>query len=176
MKEVSVWRTAFACLLGAALALALYQHFWGKRISAQTATLTYILIPWITGDDAGYSTLLSIQNTSFDPFGNSPVNGSCAADAYTNSTHYGPGSLGSFNAGTTTTLTEAQIATATGISLANSGDRAYLFITCNFPFAQAQLDFINPGGVVTFMPGQVVPSSQTNPQSPPSPKKPANSR
>jgi hypothetical protein len=169
MKEVSIWRAAFACILGAALSLALYQHFWAKRISAQTATTTTILLPWITGDDAGYSTLVSIQNTSMDPFGNSSVNGTCTADAYTGSTHYGPGSLGTFNAGTTTTLTEAQIGTATGITLANSGQRAYMFITCNFPFAQAQFVFVNPGGVVTFMPGQVVPSNQTNPQLPPSP-------
>jgi hypothetical protein len=169
MREVSVWRAAFACLLGTLLVFALYQHFWAKRISAQTATTTTILLPWITGDDAGYSTLVSIQNTSMDPFGNSGVNGTCTADAYTNSTHYGPGSLGTFNAGTTTTLTVAQIETATGISLANSGQRAYMFITCNFPFAQAQFVFVNPGGVVTFMPGQVVPSSQTNPQLPPSP-------
>jgi hypothetical protein len=106
-----------------------------------------------------------------DPFGSAGVNGTCTADAYENGTHYGPGALGTFDAGTTTTLTEAQIGTATGIALANSGQRAYLFITCNFPFAQAQMDFVNPGGVVTFMQGQVVPSSQTNPQLPPSPAK-----
>jgi hypothetical protein len=171
MREVSIWRAACACLLGAVLVFALYQHFWAKRISAQTATTTTILLPWITGDDAGYATLVSIQNASFDPFGNSPVNGACVADAYTGSTHYGPGSLGSFNAGTTTTLTEAQIASATGITLANSGQRAYMYVTCNFPYAQAQLLFVNPGGVVTFMQGQIVPSSQTNPQLPPSPAK-----
>jgi len=172
MREVSVWRTAFACLLGAALALALYQHFWAKRISAQSATTTKILIPWITGSDAGYTTLVSIQNTSMDPFGGAGVNGTCTADAYTNGTHYGPGSLGTFDAGTTTTITEATIGTAIGLSLANSGDRAYLFLTCTFPFAQAQMDFVGPGGVVTFLQGQVVPSSQTNPQAPPSRNKP----
>jgi hypothetical protein len=171
MREVSIWRAACACLLGAVLVFALYQHFWAKRISAQTATTTTILIPWFTGDDAGYSSLLSIQNTSMDPFGNSGVNGTCTADAYANSTHYGPGSLGTFNAGTTTTLTEPQIGTATGITLANSGQRAYLFVTCNFPFAQAEMVQVNPGGVVTFIQGQVVPSSQTNPQLPPSPAK-----
>jgi hypothetical protein len=169
MKEVSIWRTAFACLLGALLAFGLYQHFWAKRISAQTVTTTTILLPWITGSDAGYSTLVNIQSTSMDPFGSAGVNGTCTADAYTNGTHYGPGALGTFDAGTTTTLTEAQIGTATGVSLANSGQRAYLFITCNFPYAQAQFVFVNPGGVVTFMQGQVVPSSQTNPQLPPSP-------
>src|SRR5579863_2643128 len=141
MREVSIWRAASACLLGTVLALALYQHFWAKRISAQTATTTTILLPWITGSDAGYTTLVSIQNTSMDPFGSAGVNGTCTADAYANGTHYGPGALGTFDAGTTTTFTEAQIGTATGLTLANSGQRAYLFITCNFPFAQAQMDF-----------------------------------
>jgi hypothetical protein len=171
MREVSIWRAAFACLLGAGLVFGMYQHFLAKRIAAQTAPTTTILLPWITGDDAGYSTLVGIQNTSMDPFGNSPVNGSCVADAYTGSTHYGPGSLGSFNAGTTTTLTETQIGTATGLTLANSGQRAYLFLTCNFPFAQAEMLQVNPGGVISFIPGQVVPSSQSNPQLPPSPAK-----
>ncbi len=171
MREVSIWRVAFACLLGTVLVFGLYQHFWTERISAQTATTTTILLPWFTGDDAGYTSLLSIQNTSMDPFGNSSVNGTCVADEYTGGTHYGPGSLGTFDAGTTATLTEAQVATATGLSLANSGQRAYLYVTCNFPYAQAQLVFVNPGGVVTFFPGQIVPSNQSNPQLPPSPAK-----
>jgi hypothetical protein len=176
MREVSIWRAAFACLLGAALALALYQHFWAKRISAESTATTSILIPWFTGDDAGYSSLLAIENTSMSPYSSAGTSGTCTVDAYDNGSLAGSGSLGTFSAGTITTLTEAQVATATNLSLANSGQRAYLYLTCSFPYAQAQLLFVNPGGVISYFPGQAVPSSQTNPQAPPvigpAPKKP----
>jgi hypothetical protein len=170
MREVSLWRTAFACLLAAAVSFALYQHFLGKSVQAQTTTTTNILIPWITGSDAGYTSLLTIENTSLSPYGGTAVSGACTAYAYYNGSYVGSGSLGTFGPGTSTTLTEAQVGTATGLSLANSGQRAYLYLTCEFPYAQAQVDFVNPEGIVTFIPGQIVPSSQTNPQAAPAPK------
>jgi hypothetical protein len=105
------------------------------------------------------------------PYSPTGTSGTCTADAYYNGGLTGSGSLGTFGAGTITTLSEAQVATATGLTLANSGQRAYLYLTCNFPYAQAQFLFVNPGGVVTIVPGQPVPSSQTNPQSPPPPSK-----
>jgi hypothetical protein len=170
MREVSVWRTVFACLLATVVSFALYQHFCGKPVQAQTTTTTNILIPWITGSDAGYTSLLSIENTSLAPYGGAAVSGICTAYAYHDGSFVGSGSLGTFAPGSTTTLTEAAVGTATGLSLTNSGDRAYLYITCDFPYAQAQMDFVNPGGVITFIPGQIVPSSQTNPPATPAPK------
>ena len=101
------------------------------------------------------------------PFSTTGTNGTCTASACDNGNLVGSGSLGRF---TTTTMTEGQVAAATGLSLANSGQRAYLYVTCTFPYAQMQLMFVNPGGVVTFLPGQTVPSSQTNPQVGPAPR------
>jgi hypothetical protein len=129
-----------------------------------------MLVLWITGSDAGYTSLLSIENTNMSPFSAAGTSGTCTANAYDNGSLAGSGSLGTFNAGTTTTLTEAAIGAATGLTLANSGQRAYLYVPCTFPDAQMQLLFVNPGGVVTFLPGQPVPSSQTNPQAGPSPR------
>jgi len=58
-------------------------------------------------------------------------------------------------------LTEAQVATATGLLLANSGERAQLYISCNFPFAHAQMWLVNPSGVITVYPGYIVPPSRS---------------
>jgi len=127
-----------------------------------------MLIPWFSGSDAGYTSLLSIENASMSPYSTTGTSGTCTVNAYYNGSLAGSGSLGTFNAGTVTVLSYGQIASATGLTLANSGQRAYLYVTCNFPYAQMQLTFVNPGGVVTFLPGQVVPSSQTNPQFGPS--------
>jgi hypothetical protein len=170
MREVSLWRTGIACLIAIIVSFILYQHFCGRRVQAQSTTSTSILIPWITGDDADYTSLLTIVNTSMSPYSSAGTNGTCTAYAYYNGAFVGSGSLGTFNAGTSTTLTDAEIGTATGLSLANSGQKAYLYLTCTFPNAQAQIDFVNPGGVVTFIPGQPIPSSQSNPQFGPAPK------
>ncbi|MGA2049185.1 MAG: hypothetical protein ABSG96_15915 [Terracidiphilus sp.] len=153
IKNISV------CLLGAALALVAYQHFWAKRILAQSTTTTRIYIPWIGGSDAGYTSLLSVQNTSMDPYGTTPATGTCTADVFYLGTDYS-GSLGTIAPGQVTIFTEAQIATATGVALANSGQRGYMFLTCNFPYAHAQALLINPGGVVSFIPGLIVPPNR----------------
>jgi hypothetical protein len=89
-----------------------------------------------------------------NPWGdNAGTSGTCTADAYYSGTHFGPGSLGTIAPGNIATFTIAQIATATGLNLANSGQRAQLFLTCSFPDAKAMLLFVNPGGVVSFLPG-----------------------
>jgi hypothetical protein len=128
----------------------------------------------MSGSDAGYTTLLMLENTSLDPYGTTPsvaaaagtnppaypttavAGNTCTADAYYGGAHYGPGTLPPINPGSVNVLTEAQIGTATGLSLANSGQRAYLFLTCNFKFAHAQAMLVNPGGVVNFIPGYIV--------------------
>lgn len=149
-----------------ALALVVTCLFWGEPLHAQPGPGSYIMIPWFTGTDAGYVSLLYVANTSMNPYGIAPQTATCTVDAYYQGTHYGPAPLptqtdafpaGTLPAGQQETLTEAQIATATGLSLANSGQRAYLYLTCNVPTVNAQMLFVNPGGVVTFSPG--VPAS-----------------
>jgi len=131
--------------------------------SPALAAKTRILIPWFSGSDAGYTSLLSIENTSVDPWGASTgISGACTVDAYYNGTHFGPGSLGVIAPGNIVAFTISQISTATGLSLANSGQRAQLFLTCDFPYAQAMLLLLNPDGAVSFLPGTIItlPRSQ----------------
>jgi hypothetical protein len=159
----------FVCLTGGMLTFVLYQQFWAKRVAAQSTNTTRIYIPWIGGADAGYTSLLEITNTSMDPYGTTAAGGTCTADFYYNGTHYGPGTLpnqaGSagniFAPGVLNVLDIAQIQTATGVALANSGQRGYMFLTCNFPYAHAQALMVNPGGVITFIPGYVVPPNRS---------------
>ena len=127
------------------------------KVGAQSPVQTRIYIPWITGTDAGYSSLLLVENTSVDNYGTTPAGGTCTVDAepFTGGAILS-GSLGNIPAGQSIVFTEAQIAAATGLSLANSGQRAYLFLTCNFKYAHAQTLFVNPGGVVTFVPGYII--------------------
>jgi hypothetical protein len=159
-------KKALAIMLGAVLAIVAFQHLWPRKTYAQSTTTTRILIPWIGGDDAGYSSLLEVENTSMDPYGTTAAGGTCAADFYYNGTHYGPGNLPNQAGGTTfapgvlNVLTEAQIQTATGVSLANSGQRGYMFLTCNFPFAHAQALIVNPDGIITFIPGYIIPPNR----------------
>ncbi len=125
--------------------------------SPALAAKTIILIPWFSGSDAGYTSLLSIENTSEVPWSSGPgVSGTCTLDAYFNGTHYGPGSLGVIAPGSVVTFTLAQISTATGLNLANSGQRAQLFLTCDFRDAQAMLLFVGPGGNVNFLQGTII--------------------
>jgi hypothetical protein len=89
-------------------------------------------------------------------------------DAYSGGIHYpitgSPSSLGTIGAGDYKVYTLAQVAASTqgsggpsnGMSLANSGQRAYLMLTCTFPYAHAQLLLVNPSGVVTFLPGYII--------------------
>jgi hypothetical protein len=36
-----------------------------------------------------------------------------------------------------------------------------MFLTCNFPYAHAQLLLVNPGGVVNFIPGYIIPPNRS---------------
>lgn len=153
-------------LLGIALTVIIITLV--PKVGAQSPAQTRIYIPWITGTDAGYTSLLLVENTSVDNYGTTSSGGTCTVDAepFTGGAILS-GSLGNIPAGQSIVFTEAQIATATGLSLANSGQRAYLFLTCNFKFAHAQTLFVNPGGVVTFVPGYIIPpnrSSGTGPE------------
>lgn len=154
-----------------ALALALCLLPWAKPLHAQypSSNANYILIPFFTGTDSGYTSLLWVTNTSLNPWGVPAQNATCLVDAYYQGVRYGPARLptgvanNTVPAGTAIMLTEAQIAAVTGLSLANSGQRAYLYLTCNNPSVSAQMLFINPGGVVTFWPGQYPPNAPVPP-------------
>lgn len=147
------------------LALAMSCLLCEKSLHAQAAPSggSYIVIPWISGSDAGYTSLVSVTNISGNPYNIAPQTATCNVDAYYQGTHYGPAPLptesgasfpaGTLPAGTEETLTEAQIGTATGLSLANSGQRATLYITCNIASVSAQMLFVNPGGAISFVPG-----------------------
>ncbi|MEI9988032.1 MAG: hypothetical protein WDN69_35975 [Aliidongia sp.] len=99
---------------------------------------------FLTGSDAGYTSLVRFTN------GSSADNTLFAsAQPYSG----GPplvGSLGTIGAGTGTVFTEAQIGTATGLALANSGQRATLTIIAipGGGGVTASGLLVNPGGVV----------------------------
>lgn len=170
LKKLFGWRNAFVLLLGVLTTFATYQHFWAKRISAQSTTTTRILIPWFSGDDANYSSLLYVVNTSMDPYGTTPVNGTCSVTAVYNGVSYGPGSLGTIAPGTVNSslelFTSSQIQSLTGVTLANSGQQASLYVTCNFPDAHAEMLLVNPGGVVEFHPGLILPPNRSSSPAP----------
>jgi len=132
------------------------------KVGAQSPTQTRIYIPWIGGTDAGYSSILLVENTSVDNYGTTPAGGTCTVDAepFAGGAILS-GSLGNIPAGQSMVFSEATIAAATGLSLANSGQRAYLFVTCNFKYAHAQALLVNPGGVVTFIPGYIIPPNRS---------------
>ena len=167
VKKLFGWRSAFVLLLGGLATFVVYQHFWAKRISAQTATTTRILLPWFSGADSSYSSLLYVVNTSMDPYGTTPVSGTCSVTAVYNGMSYGPGSLGTFAPGTIVEpFTIGQIETLTGVTLTGSGQRANLYVNCNFPDAHAEVLFINPGGVVEFKPGLILPPNRSSSPAP----------
>jgi hypothetical protein len=153
IKKISV------LVLGVLLAFTAYQHFWSKPVAAQSTTTTRIYLPWVAGDDAGYTSLLMVQNTSLDPYGTTPVSGSCTADVIFNGTAYS-GSLGTVAAGADTTYTSTQIVAATSAPLTSSGTRGYMFLTCNMPYVHAQSIIVNPSGGITFVPGYIVPPNR----------------
>lgn len=150
-------------LLVMATSLIGYQYYRARSIQAQSTTSTRILLQFVTGSDAGYTTLINVTNASMDPWGNTTgVSGACMVDAYYNGTHYpGPNPLSTIAPGSNAVYTVAQIQSVTGLSLANSGQRAYIFLNCNFPYAHAQTLLVNPGGVVTFLPGMIVPPNRS---------------
>jgi hypothetical protein len=102
---------------------------------------------FLTGSDAGYASLVRLTNGS-----TTTQTLFAVAEPYTG----GPqlvGPLGSIGPGVGTVFTEAQIGTATGLSLANSGQRATLTII-SIPgvgagtLITASGLLVNPGGVV----------------------------
>jgi len=110
-------------------------YFGGSQISVTN---------FLTGSDAGYTSLVRFSNDS------SVANQLFAVEQpYTGGAPL-VGSLGTIGAGVGTVFTEAQIGTATGLTLANSGDRATLTIIA-IPGGQgvtASGLLVNPGGVV----------------------------
>ncbi len=101
---------------------------------------------FFTGDDAGYASLLRVNNA-----------GSVASNIFAlvqPDTGGAPltGSLGSIAGGAGTVFSEAQVAAAvTGLELANSGQRATLSLIvsgADFTQVKASSFLVNPGGVV----------------------------
>lgn len=164
MKKVFVWRNAFICLLGVLLTFAAYQHFWAKQIAAQSTTTTRILLPMFTGSDAGNWSNLLIENTSMDPYGTTPSgpnNAVCEADFYSGGTHYGPFALDVNLPGQVSVWSSTYIKTELLVPLSNSTQVAYIFLTCNFPYAHAQVQFVNSSGVSTYLPGYIIPPNRS---------------
>jgi len=127
--------------------------FLGGTVSSTTDAITYTggsvvqVTNFLTGSDAGYTSLVRVNNAS------NVLNTLFAvAQPYSG----GPtlvGSLGSIGAGTGTVFTEAQIGTATGLSLANSGQRSTLSLIATpgpggINGVQAAGLLVNPGGMV----------------------------
>jgi hypothetical protein len=98
---------------------------------------------FLTGSDAGYTSLVRVTNES------GATNTLFAvAEPFTGGPQLA-GSLGTIGAGIGTVFTEAQIGTATGLTLANSGQRASLTIIAvpGGSVSSSSL-LVNPGGVV----------------------------
>ncbi len=124
--------------------------FLGGSVTNTTDAISYAggvpinVTNFLTGSDAGYTSLVRFTN------GSSADNLLFAvAQPYTGGVPL-VGSLGTIGAGVGTVFTEAQIGTATGLSLANSGERATLTIIA-IPGGQnvtASGLLVNPGGVV----------------------------
>jgi hypothetical protein len=124
--------------------------FVGSTVTNTTDAVSYTggnpisVTNFLTGSDAGYTSLVRLTN------------GSTATDtlfAVAEPYSGGPnlvGSLGTIGAGNGTVFTEAQIGTATGLALANSGQRATLTIIAipGGPNVTASGLLVNPGGVV----------------------------
>jgi len=131
--------------------------FLGGSATDSTDSITYtngqVLGPFnfLTGADAGYTSLVRINNA-----GNATATLFGVAEPYTG----GPalvGQIGTIGAGIGTVFTEAQVGTALGLSLANSGQRATLTIIATGgasggPVGNANVAastfLVNPGGVV----------------------------
>ncbi len=164
MKRLLGSKRLLACLLSIAATFAAYQYFCAKHTLAQSTTANTavtLMIPWFTGSDSGYTSLLSIENTSMAPYGTPAVSGTCYAwmEPEAGGAIQG-GSLGTFAPGTVTVLTQAEVSAATNVNLANSGTRATVYLTCSMPYVHAQSLFLNPGGIVEFSPAVVLPSTR----------------
>jgi len=126
------------------------KDFLGSTVKNTADQITYAggvpinVTDFLTGTDAGYQSLVRFTN------GSSATNTLFAvAEPYTGGLPL-VGSLGTIGAGMGTIFTEAQIGTATGLSLANSGQRATLTIIA-IPGGQNVTGsgfLVNPGGVV----------------------------
>jgi|SRR5580658_262596 hypothetical protein len=100
---------------------------------------------FFTGDDAGYSSYLRVNNA-----GTLPVQVFVVVEPDTG----GPeliGSLGSLGSGVGTVFTEQQVAAASGVILANSGQRATVELIIGGDFLNVEASSLlgNPTGVVT---------------------------
>ena len=124
--------------------------FLGNQVPNTTDAISYAggtpisVTNFLTGSDAGYASLVRFTNGA-----SAPQTLFAVAEPYTGGVPL-VGSLGSIGAGMGTVFTEAQIGTATGLTLANSGQRATLTIIA-IPGGQnvtASGLLVNPGGVV----------------------------
>jgi hypothetical protein len=127
--------------------------FLGGTVTSTANSIAYTggtslgVTNFLTGSDAGYTSLVRLTNGS-----STTQTVFAVAEPYTG----GPqlvGSLGTIGAGIGTVFTEAQIGTATGLALANSGQRATLTLI-SIPgvgagtLITASGLLVNPGGVV----------------------------
>ena len=124
--------------------------FLGGQVTNTTDRISYAggepinVTNFLTGSDAGYASLVRFTNGA-----SATQTLFAVAEPYTGGVPL-VGSLGTIGAGMGTVFTEAQIGTATGLSLANSGERATLTIIA-IPGGQnvsASGLLVNPGGVV----------------------------
>lgn len=100
-------------------------------------------LTFITGSDAGYSSLVSVTNQS-----SASASIFVEAEPFTGGPPL-PGLLGTLAPGAGTVYTEAQIGAATGLSLANSGQRAVIqIIGVGSDDLTASSLLVSPGGVV----------------------------
>jgi hypothetical protein len=124
--------------------------FLGGQVTNTTDRIPYTggeplsVTNFLTGSDAGYASLVRFSNGA-----SATQTLFAVAEPYTGGVPL-VGSLGTIGAGMGTVFTEAQIGTATGLTLANSGQRATLTIIA-IPGGQnvtASGLLVNPGGVV----------------------------
>lgn len=130
------------------LALAGTERF-GQTTFIDPAGMTYVggvvtpRLTFITGSDAGYSTLVSVTNQ-----GATQATLYVWAEPFTGGAPLA-GQLGTLAAGNGQVFTEAQIGTVTGLALANSGQRAVIqVIGVGTTDLTASSLLVNPGGVV----------------------------
>jgi hypothetical protein len=149
------------------IAITVAAFLWQKNrlhsVYAQSSASpsTSMLYTYFSGSDSGYATLIEIENNSMDPYGNAGSAVTCYAQSpgLTGAPN-GIGSLGTFPAGTVTVLSEASITAATGVSLANSGQRAYVIVTCNGNFIHGTSLLLNPSGTISYIPAQILPTNR----------------
>jgi len=153
-------------MLAVLLTFAVYQHFWAKRISAESTTQTRILIPLYSGATSPNTEVLFLENTGEDPYGTTAASGTCTIDVYSQGAH-GSGTLPPVPAGKIAVIQPGIIeGIVPSISSSLTGtpiSPGYMFLTCNFPYAHAQVEFLDPStnAVVAVIPGYIIPPNRS---------------